>query len=107
MLFRSEELATSCRIVVMLMLSNFCFSVMAEGTFDFVIQTTASNQIFSIAINGASGLSIDWGDGNLVTGLSGNGVRSHQYVIPGFHTNKISGLPTNRDAAEFNRGLHE
>ena len=75
------------------MLPALCAAASA-GTFDYVIQTAAAGQTFSVLINGASGISIDWGDGQTASGLSGNGVRSHVYAAPGVYTNKVAGTAT-------------
>ena len=81
------------RMFWLALLPALCAAASA-GTFDYVIQTTTASQTFSVLINGAVGISIDWGDGASASGLSGNGVRSHVYAAAGVYTNKVAGTAT-------------
>ncbi len=69
----------------------------AQGgdTFDFVIETTTTPQTFTFQVDGASGFTIDWGDGTAVSNAAaGTSARSRVYANPGTYTIKVKGTAT-------------
>lgn len=72
------------------------FAAAAAGeTFDFVIETTQTNETFTFYLHDLKGITIDWGDGQAVSNLTAGQMRpTHTYADPGFYTNKLSGGAT-------------
>ncbi|WP_299628310.1 BspA family leucine-rich repeat surface protein, partial [uncultured Tenacibaculum sp.] len=77
------------KVSVLLLL--FQCIIYAQSPFITTWETTTTNESITIPINSleAYNYSVDWGDGTITTNETGNA--THNYVVPGIHTIKISG----------------
>ncbi|WP_299840248.1 BspA family leucine-rich repeat surface protein [uncultured Tenacibaculum sp.] len=77
------------KVSVLLLL--FQCIIYAQSPFITTWETTTTNESITIPTNSleAYNYSVDWGDGTITTNETGNA--THNYVVPGIHTIKISG----------------
>ncbi|SNR16245.1 BspA family leucine-rich repeat surface protein [Tenacibaculum jejuense] len=78
------------KISVLILLLFQCI-VYAQSPFITTWETTTANESITIPTNAFEryNYTVDWGDGTVTTNETGNA--THNYVIPGIHTIKISG----------------
>ena len=89
-----KEISMKKYILVLTLLAFSSFAVAAE-TFDFVIETSQTNETFAFWVNNAENFVINWGDGTPVTELPDtSGLQSHIYADVGRYTNQVSGTAT-------------
>ena len=62
----------------------------APGDFISTWQTNGSNQVTIPTIGGGYNYDVDWGDGNVTTGETGNA--THTYASPGVYTVSITAI---------------
>ena len=76
---------------VSVLLLFFQCIIYAQSPFITTWETTTTNESITIPTNSleAYNYSVDWGDGTITTNETGNA--THNYVVPGIHTIKISG----------------
>ncbi len=77
------------KVSVLLLL--FQCIIYAQSPFITTWETTTTNESITIPTNSLEtyNYSVDWGDGTITTNETGNA--THNYVVPGIHTIKISG----------------
>ncbi len=74
-------------------LLTFCFlpQTFAQGTFDFVIETTGEQTEYAFVADDAVGLEVDWGDGSGTETFNGSVIPTHDYGEAGEWTLHVKG----------------